>query len=117
MRHVAPEPVNAFGRPELKYVQHLVPGVRDRVEMPRPVTVVYAIVQLGRLIPVIFPGKAVKQSLPDAFAGNSTYSSAPSPRVHRRGKLLARYIIEIVVTSEEQCMVIAVTEILHSLRL
>ena len=61
LRHVAAESINTLGSPEEQNIGHLVPSIRNRIEVFAPsasIAVVDAIVQLYGFIPVVAVGTA-----------------------------------------------------------
>ena len=96
MCHIATKSVNAFQRPEAKYVKHLNPSVRNGVEMACIISVIYTIVKLNSFIPVIDRGKRRETIIASSLCWKLEVFIITVSQVDLRREKLSGYIIKIV---------------------
>ena len=118
-RHVAAEAVNSLSCPEAENLQHLAPGVGNRVEMVHMAThIIHAIVQFHRLIPVVRVGIATELVVACGFGRHLHVGIAVCVgKAEMRCESLSAHIIEVVGRREIHVGVVVGSKIRHSFRL
>ena len=100
-RHVAPETVHPFSRPEKQDIQHLRPCIGNRIEMRgTAVHIINAIIQFDRLIPVVLSGTGTKAIVPRDFRRKFAIFKIFLLSTELQTQGLPRYIIEIIIGIE-----------------
>ena len=100
--HIATKTVDALLRPEQQDVRHLLPRVGDGIEMADTSgIVVYAVVQLHRLVPVVTPRGIVEVVVTRGFGGFFQIGFRLAViQVEIGCEALARTIVEVVLRVE-----------------
>ena len=113
-RHIAPETVYPFFRPEKQDIQHLRPCIGNRIKMQgTAVHIINTIIQLDRLIPVVLSGTGTEAIVPRDFRRKFTIFKIFLLSTELQAQSLPRYIIEIIIRIESFRSIVFLPQVFH----
>ena len=111
-RHIAPETVHPFSRPEKQDIQHLRPCIGNRIEMRgTAVHIINTIIQFDRLIPIVLSGTGAEAIVTRDFAAQFAIFKIFLLSSELQAQGLPRYIIEIIIGIESFRSIVFLSQI------